>query len=102
MIDKLLKFQKIHGIWSDKTFGSTRSPKVPLFHLKKEVEEVLSAPTDPEEYADCFILLLDAARLANIPMQTIFEEMKKKFEKNKSRRWGKPDENGVSEHIKEE
>ena len=101
MIDKLLKFQKIHGIWSDKTFGSHRSPKASLCHLKKEVEEVIEALTDVEEYADCFILLLDAARLANIPFPEIFDTMKKKFEKNKNRRWAKPDENGVSEHIRE-
>jgi hypothetical protein len=89
-----------HGEWSDATFGA-RSPLGPLHHLKKEVEEVIDDPGDIEEYADCGLLLMDALRLAGFTMDDLYDAMWLKFEKNKNRTWGIPDEYGCSEHIRE-
>lgn len=92
-------FQKVHGEWSDKTFGK-RNPVAPLHHLKKEVEEVIKEPFDIEEYADCLLLLMDSARIAGFNMDDLYFAAHRKFAKNKQRKWGKPDENGVVEHIR--
>ena len=93
------KFQKLHGEWSDKTFG-IREPKAPLHHLKKEVQEVIDQPYDIQEYADCFLLLMDSARIAGFNMDDLYFASFEKFMINQNRQWGKPDENGVVEHIR--
>jgi hypothetical protein len=93
-------FQKEHGVWSDQTFG-VRNANAPLHHLKKEVDEVIENPTDIKEYADCFLLLMDCARLSGFNMDDIYFAAKQKFEENKQRKWGKPDVNGVVEHIRD-
>jgi len=86
-------FQRVHGYWSDKTFGA-RSQSGVLHHLVKEVNEVINKPDDIEEYADCGLLLMDALRLSGFTMHD-------KYRKNKLRSWGKPDENGTVEHIRD-
>ncbi len=93
-------FQKFHGQWSDETFGK-RNPTAPLYHLKKEVNELIEAPYDIEEYADGFLLLIDAARIAGHTMEDIGLAMMDKFDKNRHRKWGKPDKNGAVEHIRD-
>jgi hypothetical protein len=93
-------FQKVHGFWSDETFGA-RSPLGPLHHLAKEVQEVINTPGDIEEYADCGLLLMDALRLSGFTMYDLYIAMTDKYRKNKLRKWGKPDENGTFEHIRE-
>ena len=52
------------------------------------------------EFADCFILLLDAARKEGLFAKDILKAIVNKMEINKARKWGKPDENGVMEHIR--
>jgi hypothetical protein len=53
-----------------------------------------------EEFADCFMLLFDAATHFPMTVDTIQMQMERKLEINKKRKWGTPDENGVVEHIK--
>jgi NTP pyrophosphatase (non-canonical NTP hydrolase) len=67
-------------------------------HLKKEVDE-LAESHDPEEAADCLILLLHHAHKCGYDLMI---EAFKKFEINRQRRWGRPDEDGVVEHIRED
>lgn len=86
--------------WSDEKFGRNRSPEGPIHHLKKEVEELIADPYHPEEYADCMLLLLDAWRLRGGNLETLLIAARSKFEINKARQWGEPDENGVVEHIR--
>ena len=102
--------------WSDKTFGeSQRNPAI-LHHLVKEVPELIQAIHELQkleipdgdifekvfyEYADCFMLLLDSASHSGISAKTLIRYTRKKLKINKSRKWGKPDKNGVVEHIKE-
>lgn len=88
--------------WSDMQFGNNRNPDCMISHLKKEVEELSLKPYSSEEYADCLMLLLDAARVANIDTEQLWEATVKKLEINKKRKWGKPDEDGVVEHIDED
>jgi len=90
--------------WQDKTFpNSTALSKVA--HLKQEVLELESdLKTDSDhlttEWADCAILLFGAAKCAGMNYSDCLNAIQDKFEVNKLRTWGKPDENGVVNHIK--
>lgn len=109
--------------WSDKTFGEgQRNPEI-VHHLKKEVDELIEAINKAHglggdqsvgvgeygrqlkntrtEYADCMMLLLDSALHFGISAKELLSLTREKLEVNKARKWGKPDENGVVEHVKE-
>lgn len=111
--------------WSDGAFGMYRNSLPMVHHLKKEVDELIVALDDVyrgvysnddngqellakkyaailKEYADCFMLLIDSAAHFPIRMDTLLNAVEKKLEENKSRKWGKPDENGVVEHIRDD
>ena len=94
------------GLWSDSTFGPGRKPLPVLYHLVKEVPEVIDAIEGQKgddrilmEYADCLLLLVDAARLSGYDARDLLTAGRKKLEVNKGRKWGKPDQYGVIEHI---
>ena len=98
------------GQWSESTFSHQNSISK-LHHLQKEVAELIHAiemePSEPEkkseaylEFADCFILLLDAARKHGFTANDILSAIIEKMEINKARKWGQPDVNGVVEHIR--
>lgn len=67
-----------------------------LKHLHREVKE-LEETNKGEEAADCLILLFQHAHLCGYDLMI---ETFKKFDINKKRQWGKPDKDGVIEHIK--
>jgi hypothetical protein len=94
----IAELQHAIGEWSEATFDDN-SPAPKLHHLKEEVDELLEAPMDRAEYADCLILLLDAARKAGIGADELVQAAYQKLEINKRRLWGEPDENGVVKHI---
>ena len=110
--------------WSDNTFGKYRNGKPIAYHLKKEIDEVIDALNDFHqgiysngtdgvelyfgkrkrikfELADCLMLLIDIAAHEGIDTNNLLDAMQDKLEINKKRKWGKPDQNGVIEHIKE-
>lgn len=96
-----------HKVWADRTFGNT-PPTAPLYHLSKEVDEVIGAIEqgfDPaevkEEFADCFILLMNAVSKYGMKAEELFDEVDKKFAKAQKRKWGPLDKNGVSHHIED-
>lgn len=84
--------EEIHAPWSDATFGSPeiRGPIGPLKHLQKEVAEVLANPTDLVEYADCLLLLMDAARRAGFSVDQLTNAAFKKHAENVNRIWDRP------------
>jgi len=110
--------------WSNKTFGDGDRSVPILHHLQKEVVEAIDMVIEFRdvryddsvgvgeygriwakmqlEFADCLMLLLDAAQHVNISAEELINATNHKLEVNKTRIWGKPDENGVIEHIKEE
>lgn len=100
------QFEKITA-WQKKTFpDATALSKIA--HLKKELPELEEAIKNDwpntaavMEFADCFFLLFGSAASAGLDYETIIAGIEQKFEINKSRKWGKPDENGVVEHIRE-
>ncbi len=100
MTTRIQQLQNEIANWSDATFGAKRPATRPLNHLAKEIRELIEAPEDRMEYADCLILLLDAYRMAGGSADDLIEACYQKLEINKEREWGKPDENGVVEHIR--
>jgi len=85
--------------WANKTFGSNQRLLPVIHHLKQEVDELLTHPHNRMEFADCFILLLEAAQQAGLDTDDLIRDSYEKLEINKKRVWGEPDENGVVNHI---
>jgi hypothetical protein len=88
--------------FSDSTFGEERPFTAPLYHLKKEIDEAIDSG-DMEEFADMQILLLDAfrKRYPHLLAQDLLNLCKQKITVVlPARSWGKPDHNGVIEHIR--
>lgn len=93
-----------HAEWSQATFGtdSERDWRGPLAHLRKEIAEIEDCPTDPEEWADGLLLLLDGARRAGVSAQTLVGTAERKLAKNKLRQWSSPNEDGSVEHVRKQ
>lgn len=100
-ISDLEKLQRDVGAWSDSVFGAGRHPSACLAHLAKEISELRACAFDEMEYADCLILLIDSARMAGLSATDLIRAAFCKLKINRRRRWGKPDENGVIEHIRD-
>lgn len=83
------------GEWSDKTFPNSTTQTI-IAHLKREVAE-LEASGAGSELADCFLLLLHYAHKRKLHS---YQEILDKHEVNKKRKWGKPDAEGVVEHLR--
>lgn len=80
--------------WAKRTFPWQTKEGV-VAHLKREMRELADAPHDPEEMADVFLLLVQVAAHHNVDLALAVRE---KYHKNQGRNWGKPDDEGVSEH----
>lgn len=88
--------------FSDETFGTERPFTAPLYHLKKEVDEAIESG-EMEEFVDMQLLLLDAfrKRFPELTTQDLLDFCHEKITVVlPARRWGKPDKNGVFEHIR--
>lgn len=104
LIEFALEFEDLasdHAAWSQATFGSDseRGPVGPLRHLEKEAREAAENPTDRSEYADCFLLILDAARRAGIKPRELVKAAQAKLEVNKRRTWPKSEPDMPVEHV---
>ena len=101
------QFKKISE-WQRKTFGQA-TPLSKIAHLKEEIEELeteLSCTVSTSvkrvkerEFADCFILLFGAAASDGMSYDDIVRCIDEKMEINYKRKWGKPQANGVVNHI---
>lgn len=110
-----LQFKKISK-WQDKTFGKATALSK-MAHLKDEIqelnkelefwnegEEFMQFPTENKltkerEFADCFILLFGVAASDGMTYEDIIRCIEEKMEINYKRKWGKPQTNGVVNHI---
>ena len=98
--DELRLFRGIHE-WSTQTFADERLPDV-LAHLLHEVrEELIPDPYEIDEYADVYLLLLDALAHAGFEYCALILAAQTKLEINKKRKWGKPNAQGFVEHLRE-
>lgn len=108
--------------WSDKQFNKgiySHERSLPIsHHLIKEAKELTVALSDffenktdndltdkllsiGEELSDVFMLLLDCATHMGYDADDLITATFNKLEENKMRKWGKPDINGVVEHIRD-
>jgi hypothetical protein len=88
------------GKWSDTTFGDERLNST-IHHLELEVGELKVDPFEIEEYADCLLLLFDAARKAGFEFSDLLLAAQMKLEKNKARKWGRDLGEGAIGHLPE-
>lgn len=94
--------------WQDQTFKQATAASK-LAHLKEELEELLleirhvsylERGTERRlEFADCFILLFGAAASDGMTYEDIQQCLKEKMEINYKRNWGKPNADGVVNHV---
>lgn len=90
--------------WQDRTFTEA-TPLSAATHLQREVRELIFdlASGNPKsmrfEIVDCFLLIIGVAHLSGVDLE---EALEKKMTINKARKWGKPDAQGVVEHIRDE
>lgn len=101
MANRLRQLQNDVVEWADATFGYNRLPDVTIAHLVSEIKELKKSPYDYEEYADCFMLLIQAFHQAGGNTDMLLGECFKKLEINKKRRWGKKNIDGYHEHIED-
>ncbi|MFA5378125.1 MAG: dATP/dGTP pyrophosphohydrolase domain-containing protein [Dehalococcoidia bacterium] len=90
----LLQIQTEIGTWARATFP-TATKESWVAHLRREVEELANSHA-PDEAADCLILLLGHAHINGYDL---LAAALAKMEVNRNRTWGKPDYEGVVEHI---
>jgi len=89
-LDEWQAFQSEITAFADKTFGGAGDPVPPLHHLRQEVDELIAAPFDALEYADAFILLIQAARRAKLTMPQLLSAAKRKHLINTKRQITRP------------
>ena len=89
--------------WSLITFGPRKTTKSITDHIRKELLEIESDPSDLEEWIDVVMLALDGAWRTGKTASQITRAINAKMAINEGRRWPdwrkmKPDE--VAEHIR--
>lgn len=85
--------------WQAKTFLYA-TPTSIAEHLRREAEELVAEPSDPEEIADVFHLLVAAAEANGYDLVDVVAT---KFVVNLNRDWSaRPDAAGVVEHVRDE
>lgn len=89
--------------WSQETFGTDaeHGPIGALKHLEKEAREAQAEPGDMMEYADCFLLILDASRRAGFDLWVLLQASRTKLEMCKQRKWQKQNGDEPAEHIRD-
>ncbi len=102
----LNNLQTLIGTWGEETFHHDQYGI--MAHLLEEIEELdeavgsPNAPGDVEriavEAADCLILLLSLAHHMGFSLERAVHV---KHQINKERKWGPPDERGVTHRIKD-
>jgi hypothetical protein len=93
---------KDHAAWSRVAFGDdlARGPVGALKHLEEEAREAQAAPHDRSEYADCLLLVLDAARRAGMTPYDLVLAAQKKMLVNRLRVWPAPAADEPARHLK--
>jgi hypothetical protein len=91
--------------FSEETFGPGERAQGIVDHIRKELAEILAAPTDLMEWVDVILLAIDGAWRAGFSPEQIAVGLAQKQTRNESRKW--PDwrtaELGKAiEHIKAE
>ena len=110
-MERIQRLQNNIAEWSDATFGNDDRTIGILNHLKEEVEEVIEAKNNYEEdptgltqaqmaseFADCLILILDAARKSDLNTDLLLQAAEYKMKVNRDRKWKPANEQGYHKH----
>lgn len=84
--------------WQAATFPRA-TPSSVVEHLRREVLELVDDPTSTSELADVVFLAVGLAYELGADLKQIVAD---KLAVNRARTWGEPDEDGVTEHIRDE
>lgn len=97
----LRRFFWMAKAWSAKTFGDKKPGGAAgsIQHLKREVEELVKKPKDLIEIADVMHLIFDIAWRDGYTYDDVIDACYAKLAINRERSWGKPDKDGVCEHV---
>lgn len=102
------EFMDNNRVWTDQTFGKLNAVAA-LKHLRKEVNETIEAielqqPEEHirEEFADMFLLLLNACSKHGLTFHALYNNAERKMIINRARKWGQVNNEGFIEHVKEE
>ncbi len=101
----LNEITELAGRWANKTFapdGEYIGRNI-VEHLKSEVVELAEDPTDMEEVADCMLLLMHLAyqNFVHHGGEPARNAVLGKLQVNMKRKWGKRNEKGFCEHIRD-
>ena len=101
MQDSLIPYIERQAEWSHRTFGPGLRTTGILNHIRKELLEIASDPSDLEEWIDVMILALDGYwRHGGHPLE-LMRRLQEKQNKNFARQWPPPQPEDVAvEHIK--
>ena len=102
------RFRKTKGAVKMHTLLDLRG-NIPVFikvtHAKVHdvniLDELIAEPYDRMEYADCFMLLVDAARGAGISSAALLYAVRDKLNINKGRSWGDAGDDGIARHAEQ-
>jgi NTP pyrophosphatase (non-canonical NTP hydrolase) len=110
-MNRIDRLQNNIAEWSDQTFGSDDRTIGILNHLKEEVDEAIEAKKDFEaepngltqqrmasEFADCLILILDAARKSELNTDLLMQAAEYKMQVNRNREWQPANQEGYHKH----
>lgn len=112
---EIQQLQKEIHEWSNKTFGSHDRTEDILNHLYEEINEVIEAKNGLQydaqdssfwyskadlktEFADCFMLLLDAAANSDVDVNELVNYSIMKHKINEQRSWGEKNTQGYHKH----
>jgi len=111
-MERVQRLQNNIAEWSDASFGVEDRTVGILNHLRDELEEVLEAKARYEEeptginqhrlateFADCLILLLDAARKSELNTDLLLQAAEYKMKINREREWNPANEQGYHTHV---
>jgi hypothetical protein len=91
--------QREIALWAEKTFGPGDRFDGIMSHLKEEVGELRDSDGHIEEFADCLILLLNAAEQRGITWDILTQTVEIKMKVNKLRKWGNKQPCGKVNHM---
>ena len=110
-MERIQRLQDNIAEWSDASFGTDDRTIGILNHLKEEIEEVVEAKNNYEEdptgilqarmaseFADCLILILDAARKSDLDTTLLLQAAEHKMQINRNREWKPANEQGYHKH----
>lgn len=107
---EIQKFMDDNMKWSNETFIPNSTVLSCLHHLKKEVSETIEEVEFADgvggeaaplmEFADMYILLLESAARKGFTFTQLHTAGVNKMIINRKRTWGKPNEQGFTEHVK--